>query len=198
MIDEIIKIEWDFFDKVKNINERASCQNNFKNFEIYRKAQYLTYNNETLESYLNDLKSYQKIGYNPIMLKYARMMESSDNKEYLKIKNKLPPIDNLNQKVINAIVTISLSMKEEFNKSYPNLAKKSRLTYSIDDKTDDTSFETYLKAELSTYSMHTLYCYGNLIKEYALNNQNIIELTQINTVKLFGYNSLKDAEEKLS
>ena len=32
MIDEIIQLEWEQFDKVQNVGGRANCQDDFKTF----------------------------------------------------------------------------------------------------------------------------------------------------------------------
>ena len=49
MIQEIIKREWDFFQKVENIGGRASCQNNKPMFILMRESQYYAWNIELLE-----------------------------------------------------------------------------------------------------------------------------------------------------
>ena len=78
MIQEIIKREWDFFQKVENIGGRASCQNDFETFFLQRQGQFQVYYPEVNASYLEDLMNYQNIGRNPVMEKYAYMMESTD------------------------------------------------------------------------------------------------------------------------
>lgn len=197
MIDEIIEIEWHFFDQVKNIDGRADCQNHFNVFESYRKAQFLAYNQNVLESYLHDLKEYQDIGLNPIAIKYARMMIETDYNYYLSIKDQLPHVEPGKHDIIETICQLEIHMKEQFEKNYPQISKGMRLNYSMG-KQDFVSFENYLKAELSTYSFYTLLLYAQMIVEMMDNNQNIVEIIEQNTVKIFGYDDLLDAEKSIN
>ncbi len=197
MIKEIIELEFDFMGKVQHSEGRASCQDNYEMFSKYRNAQFSVYNNEVLESYLNDLLQYKEIGYNPIMLKYARMMESSDYDEYKQIEEFLPVIDEQSLELINQVVAIEVVMKEEFAKMYPTINSQTRISYTDDDQVGDVSFETYLRAELSTYSPKTLYLYAKMLHEMMIKKENMVINIQEKTVLLFGFNSLLDAEEKL-
>lgn len=197
MIQEIIKREWDFFQKVENIGGRASCQNDFETFFLQRQGQFQVYYLKVNESYLEDLIDYQSIGRNPIMEKYAYMMESTDWDYYQTIQDQLPPRDQETMQLIDSICTIEVSMKEEFNEKYPKLASRSRLVHTYEDTKEDTSFETYLRGELSTYSSKTLYLYGKMLTDMMQRKQNIVFLIQEKTVQGYGYSSLDDAEKKL-
>lgn len=198
MIKEIIDREWEFFQKVNNIGGRASCQDDPETFYLQRRAQFEVFYYDVRESYLEDLKYYKKIGRNPLMEKYAYMMESSDPAYYQTIQEYLPSLDNMQKQLIDTIVKIEVDMREEFNYLYPNIAKKARYTHSDEDSLEDTSFETYLRGELSTYSPHTLYLYGHMIVDMMNKNENMIVKIQEKTVKAYGYQSLKDAERTLA
>lgn len=195
MIDKIIELEWEFFDKVKNLEGRASCQNDFESFQIYRKAQYDIFDEILLESYYMDLKRYEEVGSNPITLKYAYMMESSDKEYFDTIKDQLPEVDEKKLQIIEQIIAIELGMREEFNEKYPNLSRGARTIYSKDDTKYDTSFETYLRGELKTYSNETLRLYGEMIVRLMREGKNFVELVQERTVKYFGYDGLDEAEK---
>lgn len=197
MIEEIIKREWDFFQKVENIGGRASCQNDFETFFLQRKGQFEVFYPEVNASYLKDLKLYQDIGRNPIMEKYAYMMESTDPDYYQTIKEHLPPRSQEQMDIINSICSIEVSMREVFNETYPKLSQNARTTYTQDDTKERTSFETYLRGELSTYSFDTLYLYGKMLTDMLKKKQNIVFLIQEKTVQGYGYQSLNDAESKL-
>lgn len=197
MIEEIIKREWDFFQKVENIGGRASCQNDFETFFLQRKGQFEVFYPEVNASYLKDLKLYQDIGRNPIMEKYAYMMESTDPDYYQTIKEHLPPRSQEQMDIINSICSIEVSMREVFNETYPKLSQNARMTYTQDDTKERTSFETYLRGELSTYSFDTLYLYGKMLTDMLKKKQNIVFLIQEKTVQGYGYQSLNDAESKL-
>lgn len=197
MIEEIIQREWDFFQEVHNIGGRASCQDNFETFYLQRKGQFEVFYPEVNESYLKDLKLYKEIGRNPIMEKYAYMMESTDKDYYDTIKDQLPERSEEQMDIINTICRIEVAMREVFDQQYPRLSSLARNTHTGDDQQENTSFETYLRGELSTYSPETLYLYGRMIANMYQNGQNMILMIQEKTVQAYGYRSLDDAEAKM-
>lgn len=197
MIEEIIQREWDFFQEVHNIGGRASCQDNFETFYLQRKGQFEVFYPEVNESYLKDLKLYKEIGRNPIMEKYAYMMESTDKDYYDTIKDQLPERSEEQMDIINTICRIEVAMREVFDQQYPRLSSLARDTHTGYDQQENTSFETYLRGELSTYSPETLYLYGRMIANMYQNGQNMILMIQEKTVQAYGYRSLDDAEAKM-
>lgn len=197
MIEEIIQREWDFFQKVQNIGGRASCQDDFETFYKQRKSQFMVFTPELQASYLQDLKDYQQLGRNPLMEKYAYMMETSDPAYFATIQSQLPPIDDIQRDIIQTICEIQVTMREEFNEEYPTLASLSRVTHTSEDQKDDTSFETYLRGELMTYSPQTLALYGKMIIEKLNNQENMTKDIMLYTVKEYGYQTLEEAEEKM-
>ena len=60
------------------------------------------------------------------------------------------------------------------------------------------SYETYLRGELGTYSDKMLELYGRYIVEYARSGKNPAYDTMSNSVKMYGYSSAEDAEEKIA
>lgn len=198
MIKEIIEREWEFFQKVQNIGGRASCQDDFETFYLQRKSQFEVFSTELLQSYLLDLKEAKNQGRNMIMEKYAYMMESTDPAYFLQIQDQLPVIDLSQRELIDFICQIEVSMREEFNQKYPYLACNARETHTYEDQKDETSFETYLRGELMTYSSQTLYLYGQMLVEKMKNNQNLIIEIMEKTVISYGYASLEEAEIKMN
>ena len=87
IVEKIVELEWKQFDKVKNEGGRASCQDDYATFSIMRKSQYLTWPDELLESFYSDLLLAENKGWNLIMEKYARMMESTAPEKYEELKN---------------------------------------------------------------------------------------------------------------
>lgn len=83
LINEIIKIEWSFFQETNNAGGRASCQNNFSEFYLMRSAQWEIYPEEILELILNELNDAYLNGRNLVVEKYARMMKYTHIDEYL-------------------------------------------------------------------------------------------------------------------
>ena len=86
---------------------------------------------------------------------------------------------------------------EDFAKQYPKLATQSRDIASDFDNPYNTSYETYLKGELLTYSEELLKLYAQFIIDLSKNNKNLAQMTIENTAKLQGYKSLDEAESKL-
>ena len=198
MIDEIIQREWEFFQKVHNIGGRASCQDDFETFYLQRKGQFEVFYDNLLQSYLQDLKDAKAIGRNLVMEKYAYMMESTDFQYFQTIKGDLPVLDFKQRELIDYICQVEVQMREEFNQKYPNLSSLMRDTYSHEDQQDDTSFETYLRGELSTYSPQTLWLYGQMIVDMLKRNENMIIQIMHKTIEAYGYSSLEEAKEKHS
>lgn len=196
MIEEIIKREWDFFQKVHHIDGRADCQDDFETFYLQRKSQFEVFYDDVNKSYLQDLKDYEKIGRNPLMEKYAYMMESSDPEYFQTIKEYLPQLAPQQIQLINSICAIEVDMREEFNQQYPHLASHARYTHTSEDTQAETSFETYLRGELSTYSFETLWLYGKMLVDMINKQENIIFSIMEHTAKAYGYQSLEKAEQR--
>ena len=94
IIQKIVELEWKQFDKVKNEGGRADCQDNFETFDIMRKSQYMTWNEELLLSYYNDLVAAENKGWNLITEKYARMMKSTAPEKYAELEKNLPVLSD--------------------------------------------------------------------------------------------------------
>lgn len=187
MIDEIIQLEWDQFDKVQNVGGRANCQDDFKTFYIMRHSQYVLWSKETLASYKRDLEEANKIGRNLITEKYAHMMASTAKEEYEKIKDKLPIPDEQTQAIIDALVEIEVAWMEEFYSKHPELKEKARYIHKNEDDLEHTSSETYLRGELMTYSGETLAKYARDVVGYYQRGENMIEKTVENELRAYGY-----------
>ena len=197
LIDQLILLEWKAFDKVENEGGRADCQNNFLTFQVMRRSQYLTWNEELLSSFIQDFLEANERGWNLITEKYGRMMESTAPEEFEKIKEQFPVISPEKTAIIEAIVEIEVKWDEEFAKAYPRLSSQGRSIHTGEDNLYNTSSETYLRGELSTYSDRTLGLYGAFVADYARRGENLILDTVKNTVLLYGYPSLDAAEKAL-
>ena len=156
LMSEIIKLEWDMFSHVSNVGGPASCQMRPDTFKIMRKSQAATWSDELLASYLEDLKAATREGRNIMAEKYARMMESTFPEEYRKLAASLPPVDKESLQKIEEIVAINVGWKAELFDRYPRLSGKGRPLRTSEDSTGETSFETYLRGELKTYSARTI------------------------------------------
>ena len=194
MLDEIVQLEWAAFDKARNEGGRASCQNDWDTFSIMRQSQYQTWPDALLESYLGDLQDATARGWNMIAEKYARMEEYTAPEAYAKIRDLLPPRSDMNRAIIDQIAAIQVQWMEEFAAQYPHMAGNARSIHASEDTEWNTSYETYLKGELGTYSDATLKLYGRFIVELYREGANLARMTMENTAHLYGYATLEDAE----
>jgi len=196
-IRQILKREWEFFQNVHHTEGRAECQNNPQEFEIMRRSQWETLPDEILESYLEDLILAKHRGENIVQDKYARMMKYSVPKEYEIIKDYLPEISPAKEELVQKIVEIYLHWEEEIIQKYPKVTAKGRPLHSEFDTPNHTSIETYLKGELSSYSVKTLKLYYEYIQSCVTNNVNLAENNLENIVLEKGYKTIDEAEKSL-
>lgn len=194
LMEELIGLEFEAFDKARNVGGRAACQNDWPTFNIMRTSQYMTWNESMLESFLADLKNANACGRNLIAEKYARMMESTHPQEYMELKVSLPPLSEWQKNVIGQIVEIQVEWMEDFSKEHPNISSRARRIHTSEDLPDDTSYETYLRGELGTYSEETLAKYAEFIVSLAREKKNLAEMIMENTIKLYGYSSFDEVK----
>lgn len=196
MIDKVIAEEWSQFDKVENEGGRADCQDDYETFRIMRKAQYMTWSKELLESFYADLIAAKNSGWNLIMEKYARMMQSTNPLGYARLEKDLPVINEDRIRIQEEIIKIQVGWMEDFAKLYPKLAGNMRTIRTSSDTSFNTSYETYLRGELCTYSEKTMLLYASFIIGLLKAGRNLAIETMGNTAKMYGFESLKEAEEK--
>jgi len=197
LVEEMVRLEWEAFDKVENIGGRANCQDNWNTFSIMRKSQYLTWKEPMLKSYIHDFNTANNNGWNLMTEKYGRMMESTDPAGFERICDSLPKLADGKKEIIEAIVKIQVAWMEEFASKFPKAAGNARSIHTSEDTVFNTSYETYLRGELGTYSDDTLDLYGRFIADLCKRGENLAEMTMQNTALLYGYNSLEELEAKL-
>lgn len=197
LIEEIVLHEWNQFDKVKNEGGRADCQDDWNTFSLMRKSQYMTWNEKLLESYLNDLLEAEAHGWNLITEKYARMMESTAPTKFEELKDMLPKRSDERLAIQEEIIKIQIEWMEEFAAKYPKMAGNSRNIHTYEDGPYNTSYETYLRGELGTYSDDTLLLYGRFVVAIKKRGGNLAYEIMTNTALGYGYKSVADAEKKL-
>lgn len=196
LIDEIVKLEFEAFDKVQNVGGRAACQNNWPFFYVMRKSQYMTWTDEMLLCIRKLWLENKEKGWNMITEKYGRMMEHTAPEEYEQIKDNFPPKTERTRRIVDQIAQIQVGWMQEFAREYPKLASNARDITSDADEIDNTSYETYLKGELLTYSEELLKLYAEFIIKLAREGKNLARMTIENTAHLQGYKSLEEAEQK--
>lgn len=197
LVEEIAGLEFEAFDKVQNEGGRATCQNDWFTFSIMRKSQYLTWDRTMLLQYFYDFKREYERGHNLITEKYGRMMESTAPEKYNEIKDHFPGLTEEKQNIIRQICSLQVQWMEEFAAEYPQLADNARSIHTSEDNSSNTSYETYLRGELGTYSDKMLELYGRYIVKYARAGKNPVYDIMGNSVKMYGYRDLEEAERKI-
>ncbi len=194
-VAELILKEWNQFQQVRNEGGRASCQNHMKEFVMNRLAQFLTWDDAMRESYYEDLTEAESVGWNLLTEKYARMMRYTAPAQYAALCNRLPVISEPKERLVEKIVAIQLKWQEDYARRYPRVARGSRPTDHSADADYVTSFETYLRCELYTYSERTLRAYLSHAEELARRGGNMTIQNLEYMAKLYGFSSLQEMEE---
>ena len=187
LIDRIIACEWEMFGHVANAGGRAFCQEDPATFRIMRASQCATWSEDVLRSYLADLKNALEEGRNLLAEKYAWMMAATYPREFERIKDQLPLLDEQTVALIEAIVTIHVRWQQTVDDQYPRYRQKGRPLASADDTCWVTSFETYLRGELKTYSRATLERYYNYTVLCQEQGRNLAAENLNNIVLAYGY-----------
>lgn len=197
LVSRIAKLEFKAFDRVKNEGGRASCQNDWPTFSVMRKSQYLTWDRDMLLQYYYDFDRELSLGHNLITEKYGRMMESTAPEKYQEIAQHFPELTEEKKQIIEQIVVLQMTMMESFAKDHPKVAGNARSLHTYEDNIVNTSYETYLRGEISTYSDKMLQLYGRHVVRCAQEGINIARQTIENTARLYGYPGLKEFEDSI-
>lgn len=196
-IEEIIHAEWIAFDQVQNEGGRASCQDDFPTFSIMRKSQYMAWEQDMLEEYLYHFVTSLQEGRNLITEKYGRMMESTSPQRYAQIQAHFPILSAQRKQIQEEIIRIQVGWMEEVSLQYPKFAGNARSIHTAEDSLYNTSYETYLRGELSTYSEELLAMYGRFVVTLLQQGKNLAHMIMTNTANLYGYDSIADAQTRM-
>jgi hypothetical protein len=197
-VEKILQLEWNMFQKVENIGGRASCQEDFETFYIMRRSQYENWTDEMLDVWTKYVEESEEAGRNLLSEKYARMMQYSDLHYYNKhLKYKLPVTPVKIFRLINEIVEQLILWEEDLGKRYPLVVGTGRPLRSEEDYKGQTSLETYARGELETYPEELLILYRDYVKDLASKGISLSENNQLTMVKLYGYETIEEAEESL-
>jgi len=195
LIDAISKIEWEMFHSTKNVGGPAWCQQDYGSFLIMRTSQLGGWNEECLESYLEDLEAAKESGENLMTLKYAYMMESTSPLEYAAIADRLPAVDGEKKELVEKLTAQTVKWADAFHKAYPLIGRASRPVHKEADNMYTTSAETYQRGETSTYSLRTLKLLSKHYDECQARGVNLYTEILKDTVSQLGYPSLEAAED---
>lgn len=148
-----------------------------------------------LDSYLRDLETAKATGRNPIAEKYARMMEDTAPEKFRDLIPNLPVLSDEALHIISEILRIQLDWMDKYVRLYPLLSSGNRAVRKEQALFGETSFETYLRGELSTYSIGTLRLYLDFVNCLLSDGRNLLLLTMNHTVQYYGYENLDTAEK---
>lgn len=195
LVEEVIRREWDQFQRTENEGGRASCQGNWPMFHQMRASQFMTWPEDLLRSYLDDLDEANRVGRNLVTEKYARMMASTAPDEYReRIEPFIPRLSDERIARQERVIAVQVAWARDFRGRYPKLGAAMRVLTTAEDTSEDTSFETYLRGELGTYSDRTMALYEAMVEDLQAAGRNLTEQTVANTVRLGGFADLTEAE----
>lgn len=198
LVDAVVTAEWEMFSNVQNVGGKASCQMDPKTFRIMRSSQMDNWDDELLGSYLEDLLNARLEGRNLVTEKYARMMESTFPEEYAQLADSLPPLDPEAMAQVDDIVAAHVAWKEDLDSRFPSLADRGRPLRSRDDRPGWVSMETYLRAELRTYSSKTIALYHRATMERLRKGESEAEQNLLHQVQQYGFEDIESAEKHFS
>lgn len=191
----IVETEWEMFQNVKGIGGRADCQDDNQTFLIMRLSQFDSWEDNVLQSYLQDLMDAKAAGRNLVMEKYAHMMEETDPAYYEQIRKVLPPVDDVVIMLADVITERYIAWEKEVDEKYPNVRKFGRPAEET--SADGTvSIRNYLRSELKTYSKRTLTWLLASIDSKPDTNRYLVSMQKI--ARAYGYASLAEAEQSLA
>ena len=195
LVEEVIRREWYQFHRTENEGGRASCQGNWPMFHQMRASQFMTWPEDLLRSYLDDLDEANRVGRNLVTEKYARMMASTAPDEYReRIEPFIPRLSDERVARQERVIAVQVAWARDFRGRYPKLGAAMRVLTTAEDTPEDTSFETYLRGELGTYSDRTMALYEAMAENLQAAGRNLTEQTAANTVRLGGFADLEEAE----
>ncbi len=179
LLRKIIEIEFNMLAAVP-AESPASCQSDPQGFRIMREAQFESWSEDTLQSYLKDLSNARDKGRNLMTLKYARM------------DGRIPPLKD--NKRIEEITDMQVDWQKEMARKYPALISRGRPVE--EDQPGVTSFKTYIRSELETLSNETLELLASDMRRKLENGENPARGVYNKMVSMLGYDSLEEAEKQ--
>jgi hypothetical protein len=183
IIEAILEIELRMFLTV-NPMQTSGCQEYPESFKLHRRAQFHPWSEEALGSYLDDLHAAEALGENLMRRKYARMQGLLGN-----------AADN---PVVEEIVRLKMDWQRAMFRNYPAVMSGARPLTDESTRAQMTSFETYARGELETYSERTLGLLHRDLLAMLAAGESLSEKVYDHLVRASGYASLEEAENKLT
>ena len=162
----------------------CGCKDSPESFRLHRRVQFLAWSREALQSYRDDLAAAEAEGRNLMTYKYARMDD-------------LLPCENTDP-LIGEIAGMQLAWQEDLCERYPTFMRGARPVHHAEDSPRATSFETYLRAELETYSPRTLALLHRDLQEKRDRGINMSEEVYAFLLEAKGLGTLAELENRLA
>ena len=121
-------------------------------------------------------------------------MEYSSPERFAELSKHLPKLNDQRKMLQEALVSISVQWTKEVDEKYPNIAGIARVRSTADDTKFNTSSETYLRGEISTYSDATLKLYTKMVQKALKEGRNLVAEILENTAHMYGYKTLEEAD----
>jgi hypothetical protein len=182
IIEAILDIELQMFLTVNPV-ATSGCQEYPESFKLHRRAQFHPWSEEALGSYLDDLHAAEEHGDNLMRRKYARM------------QGLLPPAES--GPVLEDIVRLKMDWQRAMFLDYPAVMSGARPLTDEGAQAQMTSFETYARGELETYSERTLGLLHRDLLAMQAGGESLSEKVYDYLVRASGYASLAEAEKRL-
>lgn len=183
LLDDILDLEMAMFLSVPT-DGPCSCKEHPLSFRTNRRVQFLAWSSEALLSYREDLRRATSEGRNLMTYKYARM-------------DSLLPCEN-HEPLVDVIARQQLEWQELLFRKYPKFMHGARPLERSQDTSKATSFETYLRAELETFSAATLSLLNQEIQRKKAQGINMSEEIYGYLLEAEGLPSLPELENKLA
>ena len=143
----------------------------------------MTWPDPLLDSYLADLVEAERVGRNLVTEKYGRMMESTAPQDFHdNIEPYIPRLSDERIATQEHVIATQVAWAEDFRARYPKLGRAMRVLRTAEDTAQSTSFETYLRGELGTYSERTMALYRRFVDDLLRKGRNLTEETIAHTV----------------
>lgn len=196
LMNTVIDMEWEMFQKVRNAGGKASCQNNPDTFYIMRYSNYCVMSQATMDKIRSDYLNAKLKERNLVMERYAYMMAETHPdyfKEYL--QPFLPVVSTVKNELVESCLECYIRFQKEFIKGYPGYAAKGRPMGGAGQP--GVSVEAYMRGELKTYSEDTLESFLKDLRSADEAGHNLVEAVQKATVGFYGYQSIEEAQTQM-
>ena len=181
-ISYIISQEWTWFDVVRGLEGRASCQDDAVQFFVYRMAQYLAFPADVIALVARDCERCAAEGRNLIEEKYARMMRATDPERYAHTwASRLGEPSPVRKAALEDVAAALLPMADAVARELPESARHARVEASMSGR---VSAVDYFLSEVEGYSLDTLWRLAEGLRAKAKRHESLIAETYGHSVAL--------------